>query len=117
MSTPEKPQLGHAAFYPKDAAGFYVPPEELKAHIAALQADLDKPRRIAELEDKVKTLEGDNARQAQSIVELQAEIERLRAFAKSISEQKPERPDYWNSCGQCGHNIDDAKELVAPKKA
>lgn len=43
---------------------------------------------------------------------LRAEVERLRAFVQQISKQIPERPDYWNSCGQCERNSEDAKELL-----
>lgn len=36
----------------------------------------------------------------------------LRAFAEKVSRQKPEKPDYWSSCGQCEHNISDAEDLI-----
>ena len=38
------------------------------------------------------------------------------AFLKRISEQKPEKPDYWSSCGQCERNADDAQELLQDKQ-
>lgn len=34
-------------------------------------------------------------------------------FVERLSKQKPEKPDYWSSCGQCEHNIADAEELLA----
>lgn len=37
----------------------------------------------------------------------------LEAFVENISKQRPEKPDYWSSCGQCENNTDDAKELLA----
>lgn len=38
---------------------------------------------------------------------------KLRAFVLKVSRQKPEKPDYWSSCGQCEHNISDAEDLIA----
>jgi len=43
---------------------------------------------------------------------LAAECEALRAFVARVAEQRPEKPDYWSSCGQCGHNISDAQDLI-----
>lgn len=43
---------------------------------------------------------------------LAAECEALRAFVTRVAEQKPEKPDYWSSCGQCDHNISDAQDLI-----
>lgn len=40
-----------------------------------------------------------------------ARVRELEAFVCKVAEQIPEKPDYWSSCGQCEHNIDDAKEL------
>jgi hypothetical protein len=37
---------------------------------------------------------------------------RLIAFVEKISKQRPEKPDYWTGCGQCEHNIEEAKELL-----
>jgi hypothetical protein len=37
---------------------------------------------------------------------------RLRAFVAKIAVQKPEKPDYWSSCGQCENNIREADELL-----
>lgn len=34
------------------------------------------------------------------------------AFLEDVSKQKPEKPDYWSSCGQCDRNIDRAGELL-----
>ena len=31
---------------------------------------------------------------------------------KNISEQEPEKPDYWSSCSQCQRNIEDAQEIL-----
>ena len=43
----------------------------------------------------------------------QADNQRLREFAQKISEQIPEKPDYWSSCGQCSNNADEAEDLIA----
>ena len=37
----------------------------------------------------------------------------LAAFVLRVSQQKPSRPDYWNSCGQCENNSEDAKDLIS----
>lgn len=55
------------------------------------------------------------AQQAQLVAEQAAEIARLREFVGRIATQRPEKPDYWCSCGQCEHNIEDAKELLEPR--
>jgi hypothetical protein len=41
-----------------------------------------------------------------------AVIDRLGEFVERVSRQKPEKPDYWSSCGQCEHNISDAEDLL-----
>lgn len=46
---------------------------------------------------------------------LKAEVARLKQFALMVSTQKPEKPDYWSSCGQCEHNINEAEDLVEEK--
>lgn len=33
-------------------------------------------------------------------------------FINDVSQQEPEKPDYWSSCGQCDRNIDRAEEIV-----
>ena len=51
---------------------------------------------------------------------MQREIERLTAerdalleFVTRVSKQKPEKPDYWSSCGQCERNESDAEDVLA----
>ncbi|HEX2656149.1 MAG TPA: hypothetical protein VHN11_21205 [Xanthobacteraceae bacterium] len=39
-------------------------------------------------------------------------IAKFREFVARVAKQKPEKPDYWNSCGQCERNISDAEELM-----
>ena len=46
----------------------------------------------------------------------QADNQRLREFAQKISEQIPEKPDYWSSCGQCSNNADEAEDLIAQSR-
>ena len=38
--------------------------------------------------------------------------EKMRAFVIKVSEQTPEKPDYWSSCGQCEHNSSNAEDLL-----
>lgn len=33
-------------------------------------------------------------------------------FVKRISEQTPEKPDYWSACGQCDRNTDIAEDIL-----
>ena len=40
-------------------------------------------------------------------------IAELEAALRKIAAQKPEKPDYWTSCGQCDSNIEDAKDALA----
>lgn len=35
------------------------------------------------------------------------------AFVRDVASQKPEKPDYWTSCGQCERNISEAEDLLA----
>lgn len=37
---------------------------------------------------------------------------KMRAFVIKVSEQTPEKPDYWSSCGQCEHNSSNAEDLL-----
>lgn len=34
-------------------------------------------------------------------------------FVARVAAQKPEKPDYWSSCGQCERNASDAEDLLA----
>ena len=43
---------------------------------------------------------------------LVGERDRLREIVQKISEQRVPKPDYWSSCGQCDHNIEDAIDLL-----
>jgi len=36
----------------------------------------------------------------------------LLAFVQRVAAQRPEKPDYWTPCGQCGDNINTAQELL-----
>jgi hypothetical protein len=36
----------------------------------------------------------------------------VREFLEDVSKQKPEKPDYWSSCGQCERNTGRAEELL-----
>lgn len=44
-------------------------------------------------------------------------LEKIIEFLDYVSKQKPECPDYWSICGQCGRNIEDADELLDEIKA
>lgn len=40
-----------------------------------------------------------------------------RDFLTELSKQKPEKPDYWSSCGQCDRNSSTAEDLLAATPA
>jgi hypothetical protein len=46
------------------------------------------------------------------VAQYKADAELMRAFITDISKQKPEKPDYWSSCGQCENNIDVAEGII-----
>lgn len=54
-----------------------------------------------------------NAKLKQERDELAAMVEVMRAFILKVSQQKPEKPDHWNSCGQCECNENEAYELLS----
>jgi len=67
-------------------------------------------------EEDVSPLDTANAiiaQQADEMKGLQDQLDKLRPFVVGVSQQRPEKPDYWCSCGQCERNIEDARELVA----
>lgn len=47
---------------------------------------------------------------------MSTENETMRTFVQRVAEQKPEKPDYWSSCGQCEGNIEAAQDLLAADK-
>lgn len=56
---------------------------------------------------------------APALVKLRAEAGRLREAIEAarlliaeISTQKPEKPDYWSSCGQCDRNISQCEDAL-----
>ncbi|KVC84005.1 hypothetical protein [Burkholderia ubonensis] len=50
--------------------------------------------------------------QAAELAAKDARIAELEKFVREISEQTPEKPDYWSSCGQCERNEDVAQDLM-----
>ena len=44
--------------------------------------------------------------------ELQKRVEGMLGFVVGVSEQTPEKPDYWSSCSQCERNSSDAEDLL-----
>jgi hypothetical protein len=40
----------------------------------------------------------------------------LKEFVEEVSQQTPEKPDYWSSCGQCQHNSDKAEDILEQLK-
>lgn len=43
----------------------------------------------------------------------QAVPQEWREFVEKIAKQKPEKPDYWSSCGQCERNANEADDLLS----
>ena len=48
----------------------------------------------------------------EQLAALAEQNEKMRAFVIKVSEQTPEKPDYWSSCGQCEHNSSNAEDLL-----
>ena len=48
----------------------------------------------------------------EQLATLAEQNEKMRAFVTKISEQTPEKPDHWSSCGQCEHNSSNAEDLL-----
>ena len=87
-------------------------------HVVPLYARPDQ--RVAELKQENAQLrfaladtEALELGTAERLALAQADNQRLREFAQKISEQIPEKPDYWSSCGQCSNNADEAEDLIA----
>ena len=40
------------------------------------------------------------------------QIEEMQEFIRKISLQTPDKPDYFSSCKQCKHNIEEAKGFL-----
>ena len=53
---------------------------------------------------------------AARIAELEKQRDTLLKLVECISQQTPEKPDYWSSCSQCEHNISDAEDAIASVK-
>lgn len=80
------------------------------------------PPEPAPQQQKPQTTTGDSADPAQPAaacaapsseeVALKKQNAELLIFVKKISEQIPEKPDYWNSCSQCEHNASEAEDLL-----
>jgi hypothetical protein len=47
--------------------------------------------------------------------EAAAETGALIMLIQDMAKQKPEKPDHWNSCGQCERNIEQAQDLLAAR--
>jgi hypothetical protein len=77
----------------------------------------DAENRIAEAMQQWKNWEG--LRDAEKLRADNAEkcVLGMRELVERISKQKPEKPDYWSSCGQCDRNIDDAQEALSTSPA
>ena len=39
-------------------------------------------------------------------------LEMVVEFLNEVAEQIPEKPDYWNSCGQCDRNINTVEDII-----
>lgn len=50
------------------------------------------------------------------LAELEKQRDTLLKLVECISQQTPEKPDYWSSCSQCEHNISDAEDAIASVK-
>ena len=74
---------------------------------------------MSTLEEQLAAKDADNkwlrsavTLQAEQLAALAEQNEKMRAFVIKVSEQTPEKPDYWSSCGQCEHNSSNAEDLL-----
>jgi septal ring factor EnvC (AmiA/AmiB activator) len=68
--------------------------------------------REKELECVISDLSAECREQRDEIASLKAQLAECKKFIKEVSEQTPEKPDYWSSCSQCERNISDAEDLI-----
>ena len=47
-----------------------------------------------------------------AVDEAQSVPDNVLVFLKEVAAQKPEKPDYWSSCGQCSRNQSDAEDIL-----
>lgn len=54
------------------------------------------------------------AAMANNILPEKEDINAVVEYIEYIATQRPEKPDYWSSCGQCQTNINNADDLITP---
>lgn len=87
----------------------------LGCEIARLYADFHAQGGMAPLADVLRLIRIHVAEEvADQAAGLHRENAKLRAFVERIAKQKPEKPDYWTECGQCGRNSSDADDIINP---
>lgn len=84
----------------------------LEEKVEKLTKELDNtkqvefPRRVQKVTDALKR------KHEKELAALAEQNAKMRAFVIKVSEQTPEKPDYWSSCGQCEHNSSNAEDLL-----
>jgi hypothetical protein len=77
-----------------------------KEYVPTLIADLEEAQRRSSITEAfAKELSSDLIATRKLLAEAQA-------FIKSISDQLPEKPDHWSSCGQCQSNSSSAEDFL-----
>jgi chromosome segregation ATPase len=69
-------------------------------------------QRADKAEIRCAELQAENAALKDASVSTGKELNKLQAIVDRIAKQKPEKPDYWTECGQCGRNINDCEEAA-----
>ena len=72
----------------------------------------DYGRAIDQTESRLREVATHCANVEQQLLALAEQNAKMRAFVIKVSEQTPEKPDYWSSCGQCEHNSSNAEDLL-----
>ena len=83
--------------------------ESLRRQLAEAENDLGVVKPFAE-ECSKWIGSFDNLRQ--QLAESEKQVTLLLEFVAKISEQVPEKPDYWSSCSQCEYNSRDAQDII-----
>jgi hypothetical protein len=95
--------------YDSDLASAGILIESLRQQLAEAENDLGVVKPFAE---ECSKWIGSFGNLRQQLAEREKQVTLLLEFVAKISEQVPEKPDYWSSCSQCEYNSRDAQDII-----
>lgn len=95
--------------YDSDLASAGILIESLRRQLAEAENDLGVVKPFAE---ECSKWIGSFGNLRQQLAEREKQVTLLLEFVAKISEQVPEKPDYWSSCSQCEYNSRDAQDII-----